>query len=200
MCRWVARWCSLTQAQLIPARFSIRAPCVAGEVVQRVNSAMATQHDVGDDETPASVGDVPVGGSVVQVSGGQSHTCAVLDTGNVRCWGEGLFGRLGYGNENRIGDNETPASVGDVPVGGSVVQVSAGSVHTCALLETGNVRCWGAAGSGELGYGNHNQNRGRRRTSQRGRCAGRRLGRSSGDGRLSHLRLAQHGQRALLGP
>jgi cysteine-rich repeat protein len=108
---------------------------------------------IGDDETPATAGDVDVGGDVVQLVAGAEHTCALLDTGAVRCWGQGAYGQLGYGNTNPIGDDETPATAGDVDVGGSVVQLAAGGFHTCALLDTGAVRCWGHGGNGQLGYG-----------------------------------------------
>ena len=110
--------------------------------------------DIGDNESPASAGNVDVGGTVTQIVAGEDHTCALLDTGSVRCWGTGANGRLGYGNTNNIGDNETPASAGNVTVGGTVTQIDAGVFHTCALLDTGAVRCWGAGGSGRLGYGN----------------------------------------------
>jgi hypothetical protein len=53
---------------------------------------------------------------VIQIAAGFRRTCALLDTGAVRCWGFGLDGRLGYGNNNDIGDDETPASAGDVDV------------------------------------------------------------------------------------
>jgi len=106
---------------------------------------------IGDDETPASAGDVDVGGTVTQIVAGMLHTCALLDTGKVRCWGEGLDGRLGYGNTQNIGDDETPASAGDVDVGGSVKMLAAGDYATCALLDTGKVRCWGSGLNGELG-------------------------------------------------
>ena len=109
---------------------------------------------IGDDETPASAGDVPVGGTVTQVAAGDRHTCALLDTGAVRCWGWGHNGMLGYGNTDDVGDDETPASVGDVDVGGTATLVAAGSNHSCALLDTGAVRCWGGASHGQLGYGN----------------------------------------------
>jgi alpha-tubulin suppressor-like RCC1 family protein/subtilisin family serine protease len=108
--------------------------------------------DVGDDERPAAKGDVDVGGKVVQVSAGWYHTCAVLDTHAVRCWGYGFVGQLGYANRDMIGDNETPNAAGDVQVGGAVVQVSAGLYHTCAVLDTGAVRCWGYGVDGRLGY------------------------------------------------
>jgi len=107
---------------------------------------------IGDGELPSSVGTVPIGGTVVQLAAGTDHTCALLDGGNVRCWGEGDDGRLGYGNESDIGDNETPEDAGDVAVGGKVIQLTAGTSHTCALLDNGNVRCWGNNIMGQLGY------------------------------------------------
>lgn len=109
---------------------------------------------VGDDETPGSKGDIAVGGSVLQVATGSGHTCALLEGGTVRCWGQGRYGKLGYGNTNDIGDNELPSSAGDVSIGGKVIQVTAGRDHTCALLEGGTARCWGANEHGQLGYGN----------------------------------------------
>jgi len=48
---------------------------------------------------------------------GDRHTCARLDDGNVRCWGYGGNGRLGYCSETDIGDNETPGSTGPVGMG-----------------------------------------------------------------------------------
>ena len=92
-----------------------------------------------------------MGGTVSRIDVGR-NSCAILDTGALRCWGWGLWGVLGYGNEDNIGDDETPASVGDVDVGSDVAQISAG---TCALLEPSHeVRCWGSGLHGRLGYGN----------------------------------------------
>jgi len=108
---------------------------------------------IGDDETPASAGDVELGMSVVALSAGRDHVCALSDDGRVRCWGRG-GALLGYGHSAHIGDNETPSSAGDVPIGQGVVQVACGHAHTCALLESGAVRCWGSAQNGQLGSGN----------------------------------------------
>ncbi|HMJ13741.1 MAG TPA: hypothetical protein VK524_20130, partial [Polyangiaceae bacterium] len=71
--------------------------------------------DVGYVQTPADVPDVSVGGPVVEVAG-SAHTCARLSSGNIRCWGAGYFGQLGYGNTNDLGYAELPSDVGDVPV------------------------------------------------------------------------------------
>lgn len=111
----------------------------------------ASTLDIGDDEIPASAGDVNLGGAVASYSVGIHHTCALVSGGGLRCWGWGADGRPGYGNTNDIGDNETPASAGDVDLGGSAVQIATGQGHTCALLTTGAVRCWGRSDVGQLG-------------------------------------------------
>lgn len=107
---------------------------------------------IGDDEVPSVAGDVPVGGVAIQVVAGTYHSCALLEGGAVRCWGFGGDGQLGYGNTASIGDDEYPFQAGDVDVGGVVTQLTAGSFHTCALLETGAVRCWGKRDHGQLCY------------------------------------------------
>lgn len=104
--------------------------------------------DVGDNETPAEAGPVPIGvnGRVVDIGGGDDFVCAVFDSGRVRCWGSNHAGQLGMGHQRQInvGDDETPADMdSDVLLGGSAVQVAGGRYKACALLDTGKVRCWG---------------------------------------------------------
>jgi hypothetical protein len=53
---------------------------------------------------------------VAQIRAGGYFACALLTTGAVRCWGSANSGQLGYANTTRIGDDETPASAGDVDV------------------------------------------------------------------------------------
>jgi len=104
-----------------------------------------------------TLGDVPVGGTVIDVSLDGASTCALLDTKAVRCFGRGTAGRLGYGNENNVGDtlSTEPRDVGDVPVGVDVKDVASGSWHNCVLTASDNVRCWGNGGS-YLGYAHTN--------------------------------------------
>lgn len=110
---------------------------------------------VGDDETPADVGDLPLPGRAVKLAGSGYHACALMDDGAVRCWGFNGYGALGHGRggEN-IGDDETAASTVPLWFPGSVVDIVAGYFHTCALLEEGDVYCWGFGDYGYLGYGN----------------------------------------------
>ena len=107
----------------------------------------------GPDAGPVNLG---AGRTALAISAGELHTCALLDDRSVRCWGVGLNGRLGYGNEDSIGDTELPGSVPPVDLGQgrSARSISAGDSHTCARLDDGSARCWGAGTDGRLGYRN----------------------------------------------
>ena len=84
--------------------------------------------------------------------GGQ-HSCALMQTGQVRCWGDNTYGQLGIGSTETIGDNEGAWSAPLVGLVGPVAAVAAGSSHNCALLVDGTVECWGDGTEGVLGYG-----------------------------------------------
>ncbi|HKE15317.1 MAG TPA: hypothetical protein VKB80_10650 [Kofleriaceae bacterium] len=116
--------------------------------------------DIGDDETPASAGNVDVGGQVVELAAAGSARCARLSAGSVRCWGTEppgvpTSGVLGHGSRDPIGDDEAPAGAGNVQIGGAAVMLSSGgpTVHMCALLDDDSLRCWGSNTGGELGLG-----------------------------------------------
>ncbi|WP_171433930.1 RCC1 domain-containing protein [Corallococcus exercitus] len=108
---------------------------------------------LGDDEPPPST-DVPVGAPVQDLVAGGDHTCALLFSGRPRCWGDNTYGQLGYNRDDDVGDTELPSSAGDVDVGGTAVQLALGAQHTCALLDSGALRCWGANAFGQVGNGN----------------------------------------------
>ncbi len=98
---------------------------------------------IGDNETPAKIGYVPLGAEATSVSVGGFHTCARTEGLHVRCWGLGESGALGYGTPDNVGDDEGPAAFGDVPLGELVAKVEAGRSASCAILLDGTVRCWG---------------------------------------------------------
>jgi alpha-tubulin suppressor-like RCC1 family protein len=91
---------------------------------------------------------------VTDISAGSDHTCAVFDTGAVKCWGRDSYGQLGDGGTNT--SKSTPVDVSGLSSG--VVAISAGNYHTCALLNTGAVKCWGRDSYGQLGDGGTNTN------------------------------------------
>ncbi len=83
---------------------------------------------------------------VTAISAGSSHTCAITDTGKVRCWGSGRQGQLGV---RAVIDSRVPVEVVGLSLG--AVAVSAGGGHSCAITRAGGVACWGANDSGQLG-------------------------------------------------
>ena len=92
--------------------------------------------------------DVPI---TPQVAAGVEHTCALLSSGAMKCWGSNNYGQLGLGNTD---DVNIPT---DLPVfegGARATAISAGADHTCALFDNGAVKCWGSNKYGQLGLGN----------------------------------------------
>ena len=47
--------------------------------------------------TPTLTGSLGTGRTAVAISSGGDHTCAILDNGDVSCWGRGSSGQLGNG-------------------------------------------------------------------------------------------------------
>jgi alpha-tubulin suppressor-like RCC1 family protein len=95
--------------------------------------------------------------SAVQVAAGKTHACALLDDGSVHCWGENTFGQLGSRRSERCPGPRTVKNscldhaVAVEQLGGKAREIRAGNHFTCALLESGEVRCWGIGLLGQLG-------------------------------------------------
>lgn len=107
--------------------------------------------DVGDDETPLAIPPVDIGGKAIALASGRYHVCALREFGSVVCWGYNAYG-LGYIGINTVGDNESPADVGPVELGGGAIGVSASEYTSCALLQGGVPICWGNNYWGQLGH------------------------------------------------
>ena len=88
---------------------------------------------------------------------GHQHACVLMDNNQVKCWGEGSYGRLGIGNQADIGNagSETGDGIAqtDLGTGRSVKAIATGIYHSCALLDNNKINCWGYNGYGQLGRG-----------------------------------------------
>lgn len=131
---------------------------VGGDHTCAVTSAGAAQcwgnnlfGQLGDDttqdhSTPQDVFGLTAG--IGAVAAGDYHSCAITAEGGVVCWGSNGSGRLGDGT---TANSDTPVDVSGL--GSGVAAVAAGAHHTCAVTTAGEVRCWGANESGQLGDG-----------------------------------------------
>jgi alpha-tubulin suppressor-like RCC1 family protein len=81
---------------------------------------------------------------VQAITAGTDHTCALMTTGGVRCWGDNMRRQLGT-----TGAEQLTPPIFDMLW--CVQAIAAGSFHTCALMTTGSVRCWGLDDQGQLG-------------------------------------------------
>jgi alpha-tubulin suppressor-like RCC1 family protein len=91
------------------------------------------------------------GNGVEDVVAGDSFTCAIV-SGAAKC--------MGYNANGQIGDGTTTTRLTLTQVTGltsGVVAITSGNGYSCALLNTGDVQCWGYNSTGQLGIGNNTQ-------------------------------------------
>jgi alpha-tubulin suppressor-like RCC1 family protein len=70
-----------------------------------------------------------------------NSACAVMDNGELACWGSGDRYLIYQNTSNSI----TPVVRDDFPSGISVSEISLGAYHRCALMSNSKVYCWGSA-------------------------------------------------------
>lgn len=85
---------------------------------------------------------------------GFSHTCALMDTGGVKCWGGDYYGALGGGINHW---HSTP--IGVIGLNANITGIAAGQSQTCALTRDGRGKCWGRNDRGLLGDGTQERQR-----------------------------------------
>ena len=96
--------------------------------------------------------------TIASIASGSSanHTCAILDNGQLSCWGRYGDGELGDGTSNPANTDvgrPTPSMVVLGPYG-NVFAVAAGASNTCAIVDgldvSKAVSCWGDNAYGQL--------------------------------------------------
>ena len=91
---------------------------------------------------------------VSSIDTGEGFACAVIHGGTLKCWGNGGQGRLGNGGTSRrLYPTDVHTSSDDSNPLSGITTVTTGSTHTCAVTNTGNVKCWGYGVDGQIGNG-----------------------------------------------
>ena len=96
---------------------------------------------------PASV--TGLGSGVAGLASGFSHSCARMQDGTARCWGNNSLGQLGIGM--LAGSEDVPVPV--PALGNTVLALAAGNTHSCAIVSGDELRCWGGNAYGQIGNG-----------------------------------------------
>lgn len=107
--------------------------------------------ELGDGTTTDAYGPVAVvglAGPAQAIALGLGRSCALLTDGRIQCWGSNAFGKLGNGS---VLSSLTPVLV--VGLRGRVVDLALGTNHSCAVMDTGMVQCWGRDIESQLGDG-----------------------------------------------
>lgn len=92
---------------------------------------------------------VGLGSGVIAIAVGGYHTCALTTDDGVKCWGQNYYGQLGNGT--MIDRNIVPVAV--IELEDSITAITAGAEHTCALMTSNGIKCWGRNRYGQLGDG-----------------------------------------------
>ena len=101
-----------------------------------------------DDRTMTPVDVQFLGAGVKSVAVGGSHSCALFNAGNVKCWGSNSYGQTG---SDFLHWRTGVADVGNL--NSSAISIDLGNSHSCAVLSTGEARCWGLNNHSQLGNG-----------------------------------------------
>jgi len=85
---------------------------------------------------------------VIQLAAGNTHACALFENGKVKCWGDNAQKQLAIAAS--VGNSTTPVEITGLT---NVVQIAAGSLHSCARNNSGDVFCWGYNKYSQIGDG-----------------------------------------------
>jgi alpha-tubulin suppressor-like RCC1 family protein len=103
-----------------------------------------------DAHSPMPLDTSPMSGEIAfsHIAAGNSHTCGLTAKGTAWCWGYDGSGQLGDGGF--ISTSQSPKEVNRGLMTG-LIQLTAGSDHTCGLTAVGVAWCWGSDEFGQLG-------------------------------------------------
>lgn len=115
------------------------------------SSGLETSESIAS-EPSATISAVVDGSASATLAAGGEHFCTITGPGGVKCWGSNKYGQLGNGSKK-----SSSKPVGVVGLTSGVRAITSGTYHTCALTQSGGVKCWGTNIYGRLGNGSFAQ-------------------------------------------
>lgn len=114
----------------------------------RLGNGDATQ----DRPSPVAVTGFPDDTELVALAAGGMHACAVDGDGAAWCWGDGSEGQLGDSRSRKTEEPDpppfaaTPVKVKNIGADDDTkaLVITAGALHTCAVVADRTARCWGS--------------------------------------------------------
>ena len=98
---------------------------------------------------PQKLSTTPQGVTFTNIECGSKFTCALSTTGDLYCWGDNNYGQMGNG----ASDSSRHYMPTAVSLPGQVTDFTVRANSICAIIDNGDLYCWGANGQGQLGDG-----------------------------------------------
>ena len=127
-------------------------------------NGLGNSNPIGDSSIgePGNTDPIRIGGPVRAMALVGASVCAIINDGDVKCWGNALFA----GQDSNFSDGPASQAIGDgsgpsvesiSPVkignGRKAVAITSGADRYCVTLDDGTSKCWGNNGQGRNGYG-----------------------------------------------
>ena len=94
---------------------------------------------------------LPFSDKIKMIKVGFSHSCALSQSGELYCWGYNTYGQLGTQSTwSALSDTFVPMKADVI---GEILDFDVGREHTCVLLTSQSITCWGYYAQGQLGWG-----------------------------------------------
>jgi len=88
-----------------------------------------------------------------QIAAGDTHSCAIDDKNNLKCWGKHFYGKPDSNGDDSYYHRSSPSLIDLNDSQAYATQIAVGSEHSCVIDNFSFIRCWGSNRYGQLGDG-----------------------------------------------